>query len=494
MKKIIATLTLMCMLAGSVFMLASCNDPGPAGDGTAASYVNLDINPEISLTVDEDGVVLTAVGDNEDGQVLLYGEEGIVGASIESAVDKIVELASEMGYITEDGSVMETLVSSENESLDAELLNKIRGRVSVKSEELGINLEVGTEGAYTLLRELEALRAQYPENEFLSSASVADYKLALKASESGEITLLAALELDRSVLIEKANAAALKIEEYCTDTFKEARAAALAVYEKALAAALAGKYTAYFTREGELLSLPKAAFYQAYVGAASGIESIADAIELLEEAEDYEIDATRVAEIVEALGLPTGEADKMKNGDGKITLESTKEYLDVYIKNLPAEDRDAAEEALDDFLDSLDSDIQETVSELAKDYASEIEAVVDALEAAVSAVRQLVGAGQLAALDEAVAGLTEMVENDSITSDELREIADELYNGAETLEAELESGLTEAELDELAALEESIIAGLDNVKQTMEEALDRAETAAKSALNDMKNKRLGKDD
>ena len=448
MKKIIAALTLVFMLAGSVLVLASCNgETDPPNGGTAASYVNLNINPEISFTVDENGIVLTAVGDNEDGQVLLYGEEGIVGESIESAVDKVVELASEMGYITDENGVVETLVSSSNADLDAELLDKIRGRVNVKSEELGIDLEVSTEGAYTLLREIEALRAEYPENELLSSVSVADYKLALKASESGEITLLAALELDKSELIEKANAAALKIEEYFTDAFSEARAAALAVYEKAMAAALAGKYTAYFTSEGKLLSLPKAAFYQAYVGAASGIESIADAIELLLEAEDYEIDATRVAGIVDVLGLPAGETEKMKDDDGKITLESIEDYLDVYIKNLPEADKAAVEEEIDTFLDSLDSDIEETVAELAKDYATEVETVVEALESAVDAVKQFVSSEQLAALDAAVARLTEMVETESLSADELREVSDDLYDEAETLEAELESGLTEAELE-----------------------------------------------
>lgn len=493
MKKIIAALTLVFVLVGSVLVLASCNEPAPADDGTAASYVNLNINPEVSLTVDEDGVVLTAVGDNEDGQVLLYGEEGIVGASIESAVDKIVELASEMGYITEDNGVIETLVSSANESLDGELLEKIRGRVNVKSEELGIDLAVSTEGAYTLLRELEALRAEYPENELLSSVSVADYKLALKASENGEISLLAALELDKSALIEKANAAALKIEEYFTDAFSEARAAALAVYEKAMAAALAGKYTAYFTSEGKLLSLPKAAFYQAYVGAASGIESIADAIELLLEAEDYEIDATRVAEIVEALGLPAGEAEKMKD-DGKITLESIEDYLDVYIKNLPEADKEAVEEEIDSFLDSLDSDIEETVAELAKDYATEVETVVEALESAVDAVKQFVSSEQLAALDAAVTRLAEMVETESLSADELRDVASDLYDEAETLEAELESGLTEADLEALDALEETIIAGLSSVKETMESALERAEASAKEALSEMKNRRLGIDE
>ena len=489
MKKILATLTLVCMLVSAMLALASCGGEPPVS--TATSYVNLDINPEISLTLDENGVVLTAVGENEDGQVLLYGEDGIVGVSLEAAVDKIIELADELGYITEDNVVMETLVSSANESLDTELLNKIQARVSVKAEELGISLEVGTEGAYTLLRELEALRLQYPDNELLASVSVADYKLALKASEDGEITVLAALELDKSALIERANAVSEKIEGYFTDAFNEARTRALAVYEKALAAALAGKYTAYFTTSGNLMALPKAGYYQAFFGAASGIESIADAVELLEDARDYEIDAARVNEIVTTLGLPAGESEKMKNDDGKITLESLRDYVDVYVKNLPEADRGAVEDELDELLDTIDDEIEATVSALALDLSDEIEAVVDALSDAVDSSLQLIASDALETLNSVFATLDAMVENGEITSEGLREVARDLYDEAEALEEDIREGLTEVQLEAIDAMEETIIAGLESVKATMESALASAEANAKEALENLKNRRLG---
>jgi hypothetical protein len=42
--------------------------------GTAVAFVTVDINPSIEITLDENGVVASVYGANEDGQILLYGE------------------------------------------------------------------------------------------------------------------------------------------------------------------------------------------------------------------------------------------------------------------------------------------------------------------------------------------------------------------------------------------------------------------------------------
>lgn len=85
----------------------------------ACSFVSLDINPEISLTIDENELVVSVYGENEDGQVLLYEESAnIVGKDIESAIDKIVSLAIEYGYLDEENKVVGTTVSSADDVMD----------------------------------------------------------------------------------------------------------------------------------------------------------------------------------------------------------------------------------------------------------------------------------------------------------------------------------------------------------------------------------------
>ena len=115
MKKIITTILLILMLSSIIITSASCSlikgtgndktDNGGNNDegkneitqSKAQSFVSLDINPEITLTLDENGAVLTVVGENEDANVLLYGEETLVGMNIEAAVEKITALATELG-------------------------------------------------------------------------------------------------------------------------------------------------------------------------------------------------------------------------------------------------------------------------------------------------------------------------------------------------------------------------------------------------------------
>ena len=506
-KKILAMLLALSMLLSFSAILTSCatTDPGDqsgdqsgdqggntgADSSAVASYVNIDINPEISLTVSEGGVVLTAVGENEDGQVLLYGEEGIIGQSFDDAMDKILDLASDLGYLSEDNKVIEAIVSSVDDSKSEDLLSKINGKVSAKAADLGISFKVDTDGAYSLLRELEALKAENPENSKIAALTVSDYKLALKASENGEITFEAAIELDREALISRIDSAASKIEEYSTKAFRKAREAAMAIYDSALETALSGVYSAYFTKTNNYLMLPTAALYQSYSTAAFGIGSIADAIELLEEMGEYELDEGEVADILSALGLDALVVEDMKNSEGKLTVESVEDYIDVYLKNLPeSAELEALEEEVDDLLDALESTAEEGISKLATTFSAEIEAVISALETAVSAIRSYVPAGSLDAFDKAILDVNAMIESGKITSDALDDIAEELADAAEELSVTIEGALEEANIAEIEALKAEIIEGLATMRSEVEAQLDKAEADAKAALAKIKSDRL----
>ena len=73
-----------------LFALTACDFNKKA---EAQTFVSMDINPSVEFTLDKNNKVLSVHGANEDGQVLLYGEEGIVGADIEVATAKVLELA-----------------------------------------------------------------------------------------------------------------------------------------------------------------------------------------------------------------------------------------------------------------------------------------------------------------------------------------------------------------------------------------------------------------
>ena len=120
-KKILAVSALLC--AGAMTLsLAACNSDNTEAE--AASFVSLDINPSIELTLDKNNKVLSVYGGNEDGQVLLYKEEDFIGVDVETAVEKITSLAVKYGYLDENNKVVETSVTSAKAELTESLLSR----------------------------------------------------------------------------------------------------------------------------------------------------------------------------------------------------------------------------------------------------------------------------------------------------------------------------------------------------------------------------------
>ena len=73
-----------------VSLAAACGNGGK-DEGKAVSYVGIDVNPSVSLVLDKNDNVLSVLADNEDAQVLLYGET-LVGMSADEAAKKIAAL------------------------------------------------------------------------------------------------------------------------------------------------------------------------------------------------------------------------------------------------------------------------------------------------------------------------------------------------------------------------------------------------------------------
>lgn len=108
------TLGVLCA-AVFAFSAVGC---GEGDEGKAATFVSLDVNPSVELTVDGKNKVVSVYGENEDGKVLLYDNgnivSGIVGEDVEKAVAKITDLAVEYGFLSEDNKVVNTSVSGKN--------------------------------------------------------------------------------------------------------------------------------------------------------------------------------------------------------------------------------------------------------------------------------------------------------------------------------------------------------------------------------------------
>ncbi len=98
MKKRILCLSMVIVLVISSFVFVSCANVAPE-EGTV-TRLTVDINPSIELMVDDENMVVSATALNDDGSILIAGE-ALVGKTPEEAVELVVSLAAETGYLVQ---------------------------------------------------------------------------------------------------------------------------------------------------------------------------------------------------------------------------------------------------------------------------------------------------------------------------------------------------------------------------------------------------------
>lgn len=489
----------------------------PSGDTDSSSdsaIVNIDINPSLELVVDSENKVVGVRALNDDGATLIYNETGIEGVDIEAAIAKITDLAIELGYLKEgENEVVGTIVNSADSDLAAELTSKINAKITATAENLGLSVSVDAEGAYSLLRKMEEFKAQYPDNNIIQSVSVAKFRLALSASETGEISLEAAIELDDSELIAMIAEADKQIENYATEAFLEKKAQAMAIYDNAVTIQTYSAYTQYYLTNvaKHYTTAYYGPAYQMYASSALGFKTIADAKDMEKSVRNYELDETRVNAILAIFGIE--DSSVLKNEDGKITVASVEAYADKVFKNTPAsaplEEKKAS---LNTALSEAETEIRAELDKLTETYKEEINKALSAAEtiynaakpgiegikAAMKLVSVLPGVSQaledLDALfsdyEEITAEIKAYIDGDEeLTLSALKEISDRYQVKADEYLAKIKADLSEEELAEIDANIAEIIERSSAAKQAFDNAISSAAESVKSKLAEAKEAR-----
>lgn len=504
MKKKWLAVALSTILASSACAFSACkvNEPtAQPSEPETMAYVNLDINPSIELIVDKDGKVVSVRGENEDGLVLLYKETGIEGEQIDVAVQKITDLAIRYGYLDEYNKVVDTLVTSGDNEFATEILGKVNTSVTATAQSFGLTITTDGEGAYSLLRRLNEFKAKFPNNEAIQNLSVAKFKLALSASETGEISLEAATELDDAQLVALMSEISPQIEEYATQAYLAAKTKALAAYEQATELAAYGVYTTYYAQH--VLSHPLTAYYggvyQMYATAAKGFDVICDVAELTTEIKTYPLTEEQIQAIVTALGMES--ADELKDANGNVTIESVEAFADKLFKNSPAsaalEEKKAA---LTEALAQAEIVLKEKAAEAMEEYRPQIEAAIDGAKTVLATVQGIYDNLPDAILTifgdcttdfrEILSEIDAMLEDGTIEVEELRRFSDRLEEKAQSYLTKIEQDLSEEELAEIEAQQTKIINKMTAQKEAFSKALDEAAATAKEYLQRLKDSRL----
>ncbi len=485
------TLGVLCA-AVFAFSAVGC---GEGDEGKAATFVSLDVNPSVELTVDGKNKVVSVYGENEDGKVLLYDNgnivSGIVGEDVEKAVAKITDLAVEYGFLSEDNKVVNTSVSGKNAE---KLQSKINAKITATASGLGLSVTTDAEGAFSLVRDFEQFKKEHPDDAAIQSMTIADFRLAVSASETGEITLEAAVKLDDEALVAYISKAHEQADAFATEAFEDARRAARAVYEKAVTAAQVAAYMTYAT---DTKLAPYAASYMMYQTSACGFDVIATGLLLKQKVSNYELPEAQIKAVLDAFDMEDTAENRAKlaNSDGKITVTSVEAYADVLFKNTPAgEQLTAMKNELSTALDQAESAIEAKLKEVVAEREKEIESLIAVAEACVGAFTGTTLALLPQTLQTAIADFNQLaadvraaLTNGTLSAEELQTYAKTLRTKANGVLTEMEGQMTDAQREDLATKKEAAVQTCALAKNKMDNAIDEAEQAARKYLQDKKD-------
>ena len=471
MKRLFAVLTALLMAVVMGFTLIGCIG-GATEEAKASSYVSVDINPSIELTLDQNDKVISVRGANEDGQVLLYGETGLVGVDVQTAIAKITDLAVELGYLSEDNKVVGTSVSTKDQAKKEKLLNKINAKIVATAGKAELTVKTDGNAAYSLLRKFEQFKQEHPE--FAENLEIDKFKLAVSASQTGEVTLEAAVELSEEELIKIISEAHKNMKDYATDAYNKAMAKAQADYDKAV-----GEMTdVIYLAKGEGLD---GAMFMMYKTLARTLNGVANMLMFVEDVNEYELTEEQVLALTTALELEETEIAKLKNSDGKITLESIYAYIDKTVKNF--EDQEIAKEFTDKIensLTALEGDILALINQFAIEYKDEIETAITTIKE-----NPLIAANQ--ELSELIADIEQAInDDDGITFEEIRELADKFEEKAEYYKKKIDAGLTEKDRKQIKDAEKLAKDSMGAVIENMENHRDQARQKLENLKADRK--------
>ena len=156
------------MIAVLCFPLSSCAKASPE-KGTV-TRVTVDINPSVEFIVDDQNKVVSVTALNDDGSILIAGE-AFVGKTPEEAVEMMVSLATETGYLVKgnveaDENTVTVSVSGDTRYAK-QLIKDIEKTADSVMKKLDIEGKVAKAEALKIeaLREMALATALYTEEE-----------------------------------------------------------------------------------------------------------------------------------------------------------------------------------------------------------------------------------------------------------------------------------------------------------------------------------------
>lgn len=141
LKVVLPVALLLLILTASLVVILMGNKPGVVTDEPVA-VVQMDVNPSISFTVNEENVVVSVYGENDEGKMIISGEN-LVGLELDEAIEKVITIESETGYLLKgsvsgDKNNISISIEANTEEISETIKEKVQNAVSNVCDELQI--------------------------------------------------------------------------------------------------------------------------------------------------------------------------------------------------------------------------------------------------------------------------------------------------------------------------------------------------------------------
>ena len=168
MKKRLISIFLLCTLFLTAISFTSCSNAKP--EEGSVTRMTVDINPSVEFMIDDQNKIVSVTALNDDGSILIVGE-AFVGKTPEEAIEMMVTLASDTGYLVQgnaEASENTVKISVSGDSKYAEQLKKdITEKANDTLKALDINGTVEKVEALNIdaLRQMALSTSLYTEEE-----------------------------------------------------------------------------------------------------------------------------------------------------------------------------------------------------------------------------------------------------------------------------------------------------------------------------------------
>ena len=168
MKKRFIGIFLLFVITLSAISFTSCSNAKP--EEGSVTRMTVDINPSVEFMIDDQNKIVSVTALNDDGSILIVGE-AFVGKTPEEAVEMMVTLASDTGYLVQgnaEASENTVKISVSGDSKYAEQLKKdITEKANDTLKALDINGTVEKVEALNIdaLRQMALSTSLYTEEE-----------------------------------------------------------------------------------------------------------------------------------------------------------------------------------------------------------------------------------------------------------------------------------------------------------------------------------------